>query len=65
MTSHVFSLPFIEPKRIEQVLPAEVEGAIPFDLNDVVWDYAILSQQNGKTEVLVGIVRKSVLRDSA
>ncbi|MFN2547924.1 MAG: pilus assembly protein PilM [Myxococcales bacterium] len=63
VATHHVTLPFTDPKRIEQVLPAEVEGAIPFDLAEVVWDYAILGQANGKTDVLVGIVKKSVLRD--
>ena len=62
-TSHVLTLPFADSKRIEQVLPAEVEGAIPFDLEEVVWDWAILTQAGGKTEVLIGVVRKAVLRE--
>jgi general secretion pathway protein L len=44
------------------VLPAEVEGAIPFDLEDVVWDHSILSQGDGKTEVLVAVVKKTALQ---
>lgn len=63
VATHLVTLPFTDPRRIEQVLPAEVEGAIPFDLVEVVWDYAVLGQVNGKTDVLVGIVRKAVLRD--
>jgi len=63
VATHLVTLPFTDPKRIEQVLPAEVEGAIPFDLAEVVWDYAILSQAGGKTDVLVGIVKRSVLRE--
>src|SRR5260370_40165755 len=63
VATHLVTLPFTDPKRIEQVLPAEVEGAIPFDLADVVWDHAILGQAAGKTDVLVGIVKKSVLRE--
>lgn len=60
---HLFTLPFTDKKRIEQVLPAEVESAIPFDLAEVVWDHAPLGQVNGKTEVLVGIVKKTALRE--
>src|SRR5438132_5228704 len=61
VASHLVMLPFTDSQRIEQVLPAEVESAIPFDLADVVWDYAVLAQANGKTDVLVGMVKKSVL----
>jgi general secretion pathway protein L len=63
VATHHVTLPFTDPKRIEQVLPAEVEGAIPFDLSDVVWDWALLGQAVGKSDVLVGVVRKTVLRD--
>ncbi len=62
VATHLVTLPFSDPKRIEQVLPAEVEGAIPFDLSEVVWDYAVLGQVSGKTDVLVGIVKKEDLR---
>jgi general secretion pathway protein L len=63
VATHLITLPFADAKRIEQVLPAEVEGAIPFDLEEVVWDWAVLSQAGGKTEVLVGVVQKAVLRE--
>ena len=33
VATHLVTLPFVDQKRIEQVLPAEVEGAIPFDLS--------------------------------
>ncbi|HEY5676939.1 MAG TPA: pilus assembly protein PilM, partial [Myxococcales bacterium] len=62
-STHLISLPFTDPRRIEQVLPAEVEGVIPFDLDEVVWDHAVLGQSGGKTDVLVGIVRKEALRE--
>ncbi|HTO95412.1 MAG TPA: pilus assembly protein PilM [Myxococcales bacterium] len=63
VATHLVTLPFTDPRRIEQVLPAEVEGAIPFDLAEVVWDAAILGQSGGKTDVLVGVVKKSDLRE--
>ena len=63
VATQLITLPFSDPRRIQQVLPAEVEGAIPFDLAEVVWDYAVLGQAGGKTDVLVGIVRKPVLRE--
>ena len=63
VATHLIALPFSDPRRIEQVLPAEVEAAIPFDLSEVVWDAAILGAPGGKTEVLVGVVRKAALRE--
>ena len=64
VASHLVTLPFTDARRIEQVLPGEVEGAIPFDLEEVVWDHAVLSQANGRTEVLVGVVKKTALQQA-
>jgi len=64
VASHLVTLPFTDTRRIEQVLPAEVESAIPFEMDEVVWDYMILSQTEGRTELLVAVVRKDVLREA-
>src|SRR5512133_51088 len=37
--SHVVTLPFTDPRRIEQTIAFEVEGQIPFELEDVAWDW--------------------------
>jgi len=50
------TVPFADQKRVDQVLPAEVEGTIPFDLEEVVWDHSVLSVANGKSELIVGVV---------
>jgi Tfp pilus assembly PilM family ATPase len=60
---HLFTLPFTDPRRIEQVLPAEVEGAIPFDLEEVVWDHAVLSQTEEKSVVAVAVAKKALVRE--
>lgn len=64
VASHLVTLPFTDSRRIEQVLPAEVESAIPFEMDEVVWDYTVLAQANGRTEILVAVVRKDVLREA-
>src|SRR5690242_12378798 len=45
--SHVLSLPFSDPRRIEQTVGFEVESQIPFDLADVVWDWQPLAVREG------------------
>ncbi len=64
VASHLFTLPFTDPRRIEQVLPAEVEGAIPFEMDEVIWDHCVLSQEGGKSRVLVAVAQKSVLENT-
>src|SRR3954468_3131393 len=63
VATHLLSLPFTDTRRIEQVLPAEVEGVIPFDMSEVVWDWTVLGQSGTKTDVLVGVVKKTMLRE--
>lgn len=38
------TLPFTDPKRLRQVVPFEVEGQLPFDLEEIVIDYQPLQQ---------------------
>ncbi|HZA15002.1 MAG TPA: pilus assembly protein PilM, partial [Myxococcaceae bacterium] len=61
LATHVITLPFADPRRIEQTLPFEIEAQLPFDLASVVFDYQLASQQEKKSELLVGVVRKEEL----
>jgi general secretion pathway protein L len=57
----VVTLPFTDPRRIEQTVGFEVEGQIPFDLAEVAWDWQPLGAREGKTELLVAFVKKDEL----
>ncbi len=59
--SHLVTLPFSDPKRIEQTIPFEVEEQIPFDLAEVSWDWQLLGTRAGKTDLYVGVVHKEEL----
>jgi general secretion pathway protein L len=59
--SHLVTLPFTDPRRVEQTVGFEVEGQIPFDLADVAWDWQILGQRDGRSEVLVAVARREEL----
>src|SRR5512132_2404927 len=39
LSTYVVTLPFSDPKRIEQTIGFEVEGQLPFDLADAAWDW--------------------------
>lgn len=62
LATHVITLPFADARRIEQTLPFEIEGQLPFDLASVVFDYQVAAQQEKKSDLLVGVVRKEELR---
>ncbi|GAO02517.1 pilus assembly protein PilM [Anaeromyxobacter sp. PSR-1] len=61
VSSNVVTLPFTDARRIEQTIGFEVEGQIPFDLASVAWDWQPLGVRDGKTDLLVGVVRKEEL----
>lgn len=61
VASHAVTLPFTDPRRIEQTIPFEVEGIIPFDLADVAWDWQPMAERDGKTELYVAVLRKEEL----
>jgi general secretion pathway protein L len=63
LMTHAFSLPFSDPKRLDATLPMQLEDQLPFDLSEVVFDYQVVAQKDGKegtkeSELLVGVVRK-------
>src|SRR4051812_12253219 len=41
LATHQISMPFSDPKKIEATLAFEVEGQLPFDLSQAVWDYQV------------------------
>ncbi len=61
VTTHVVTLPFTDSRRIEQTLPFQLEDQIPFDIEDVVFDYELLHQTDGKSDVLVGVTLKQTI----
>jgi general secretion pathway protein L len=62
LMTHSFTLPFVDPKRLEAALPFEVESQLPFDLTDAVFDYQVVGQkEKTSSDVLVGVVRKEEL----
>jgi general secretion pathway protein L len=61
VSSVVVTLPFTDPRRIEQTIGFEVEGQIPFDLAEVAWDWQPLGTREGKTDLLVAVARREEL----
>ncbi len=59
--AHLVQLPFTDARRIEQTVQYEVEAAIPFDLDQVAWDWQLLDAQPGRSDLLVGVVRREEL----
>lgn len=55
--SAILELPFTEAKKIEATLGFEVESLLPLDVDEVLYDYQVLSRGEGTSELLVGVTR--------
>lgn len=55
------TLPFGSAKKIESVLPYEVDDRIPLDIEDVVFDYHIMGQEEEQTRCMVAYAKKEEL----
>ncbi|HEY3586320.1 MAG TPA: pilus assembly protein PilM, partial [Myxococcaceae bacterium] len=63
VATHVFTLPFTDAKRIAATLPFEVEGELPFDLSQVVFDHQVARRRANATDLVVGLVRREELAE--
>ena len=59
--THALSMPFSDPKKIDATIGFEVEGQLPFDLSEAVFDYQIASSDERGANLLVGVVKKDDL----
>ncbi len=57
-------LPPVQPKRIPDIVRYEAEQQIPFDMDEVIWDYHTF-QQEGMPDVEVGIfaMKRELIRE--
>jgi general secretion pathway protein L len=55
---HLLSMPFTDRKQIDATLPGQVEDLIPFNLEDVVYDWHVLQKLADKTEIMVAVALK-------
>src|SRR5678816_3197518 len=58
-----FTLPFTDAKRIAATLPFEVEGELPFELSQVVFDHQVTRRRASATDLTVGLVRREELAE--
>ena len=49
------SFPFTERRRLAQAVPLEIEDQLPFDLDEVVFDWNVSSSQRGRAHVIAAV----------
>lgn len=57
------SLPFTDRKKIEQVLPFELEDRLPIEMKSMIVDFAVVREEAQGAEVLAAILNRQFLTD--
>lgn len=63
VSTRIIKLPFSDRKKLEQVIPFEVEGYTPFNVEEMVVSYHIVNVDEEGAQVLALLVKKDVVRD--
>lgn len=56
-------LPPVDKKKIPEIVKYEAQQQIPFDMDEVIWDYQTFSSGEGETEVGIFAMRRELLRN--
>ncbi|MBU0505064.1 MAG: pilus assembly protein PilM [bacterium] len=52
LSSRIVDVPFVGQKKINQALDFELEGHLPFPIEDIFWDYHVIKEDENSSEVL-------------
>lgn len=58
------ALPFRDPKKVEKVLPLEIQDSVPFDMDDFAHAHIAMEQLEGMEQLLSALAPKQQLRES-
>lgn len=62
VSTRILKLP-LPPKQLAKVLPFEIEGYIPFPLEDLILDHHIIQSSGGETVCLAAAAQKGIIED--
>lgn len=62
VSARAVTLPFTQREKLDAVLPSELEGQLPFELDEVVVAASVVSQAEGRSRLLAAAVPKTTLR---
>ncbi len=63
VTHRVLRLPFRDRRRLDQTVAFELESHLPFDIEQAVVDYQVISQSDGEAVILAVLAPKSTVRE--
>ncbi|HRJ11527.1 MAG TPA: type IV pilus assembly protein PilM, partial [Prosthecobacter sp.] len=61
--SRFVKLPPVQKDRVAQIVEFEAKQNVPFPINEVTWDYEIVSEGGGETEVILVAMKSETLNE--
>ncbi len=62
VTHRLLTLPFRDRKRLDQVVPSELESQLPFEIDEAVIDYQVIGEHEGQALILAALAPKDAIR---
>ena len=59
--SRFVKLPPVEPEKVYQIIQYEAQQNVPFPMNEVVWDYQLISGNNGDVDVMLAAIKSDII----
>jgi type IV pilus assembly protein PilM len=59
--SRFVKLPPVEPEKVYQIIQYEAQQNVPFPMNEVVWDYQLISGNNGDVDVMLAAIKADIV----
>jgi type IV pilus assembly protein PilM len=54
-------LPEVQPDKIYQVIQYEAQQNVPFPMNEVVWDYQLISGHDGSVDIMLAAIKSEII----
>lgn len=59
--SRFVKLPPVEPEKVFQIIQYEAQQNVPFPMNEVVWDYQLISGNKGDVDVMLAAIKSDII----
>ncbi len=59
--SRFVKLPPVEPEKVYQIIQYEAQQNVPFPMNEVVWDYQLISGATGDVDVMLAAIKADIV----
>ena len=56
-------LPEVQADKIYQVIQYEAQQNVPFPMNEVVWDYQLISGQDGSVDIMLAAIKSEIINN--